>query len=153
MDISNFNLSYHKKTLVIHQNNFSTSHNLKKGEFTSARNINNLIIQTIMLQIDNIVLLECFHQEIVVAQAAWKTDEAATSGGLAIVWSTLALLAAVALTSLYENVAAAYADCVTAVLIVGSATFAGSTTFSARHSNFSVENRGLLVWYSLHFVF
>ncbi|KAH0757087.1 hypothetical protein KY290_020580 [Solanum tuberosum] len=78
---------------------------------------------------------------MVVAEAAWNTVEAVTSGGLAIVWSTVALLAAVALTSVYENVAAASAYCVTDVLIAGSATFVGSATFAARHSNFAVGNR------------
>ncbi|KAG5568059.1 hypothetical protein H5410_064931, partial [Solanum commersonii] len=63
-----------------------------------------------MLRIDNIVLF-FDHQEIVVAEAACYTVEAVTSSGLATVWFTLALLAAVALTSVYENVAAASADC------------------------------------------
>lgn len=47
-----------------------------------------------------------------VAEVAWKTVESATSGGLAIVWSTVDLLASVSLTSIFEKV------------VAGSATFA-----------------------------
>ncbi|KAL3339205.1 hypothetical protein AABB24_028040, partial [Solanum stoloniferum] len=64
------------------------------------------------------------HQGIVVAEAACKTVEAVTSGGLAIAWSTVALLAAVALTSIFEKVVAASSDGGTVFLIAGSTTFA-----------------------------
>ncbi|KAH0729568.1 hypothetical protein KY290_000696 [Solanum tuberosum] len=82
------------------------------------------------------------HQDIVVAEAAWKTDETVTAGGLAIMWSTVALLDAVALTSVFVKVVVAYVDCGTAVLIVGCATFSGFATFAARRFNFAVGNRG-----------
>ncbi|KAH0682418.1 hypothetical protein KY290_020983 [Solanum tuberosum] len=70
------------------------------------------------------------HQGIVVAEAAWKTIEAVTSGGLAISWSTVALLAAVALTSIFEKEVVTSTDGGTAVLIAGSTTFAACAAVS-----------------------
>ncbi|KAH0678858.1 hypothetical protein KY284_019943 [Solanum tuberosum] len=61
---------------------------------------------------------------------AWKTVEAVTSGGLAIAWSTIALLDAVALTSIFEKEVVAFADGGTAVLIAGSTTFAARAAVS-----------------------
>uniref|UniRef100_M1APX3 U88 n=1 Tax=Solanum tuberosum TaxID=4113 RepID=M1APX3_SOLTU len=70
------------------------------------------------------------HQGIVVAEAAWKTVEAVTSGGLAIAWSTIALLVAVALTSIFEKEVVVSADGGTAVLIAGSTTFVARAAVS-----------------------